>query len=469
MINIINYNLLTKKQLYFTHSQYSDGRLSMADFIRMIVIGIVVITQTATIWADPAALLFDTADHGEPSTDVTELSPWKRISLDPEYGGIWVVTGDVDGDGAVDVVSSRNVNANDVHYTSTAVAQRLDGSVIWRWGDPTVGRREWHHDVATQIYDWDGDGSNEVILLTKGAIVELDGTTGKERRRITIPEEATDCLVFCNLSGNSHPSDVIVKDRYHSIYAYNHKGDMLWTVSDPGGYRTSHQPRPYDLDKDGRDEILAGYAMLNSDGSLRWTVSSEKTDIGKGHLDCARVLQSGDTPEDWRFIMTYCGANALSCVDGNGQTIWELNDFHFESINIGTIFPDRPSPQILVDIDHVPRGESPVWVIDADGNHLARLTSDYCRHHKLYDWNGDGVAEILLANARGIFDSTGYRIYTFDCDGPGVAMQLGDMNGDNIVDVAITTEKSVNIFVNHTGKKSISPLPLGCGVNFTFY
>ena len=431
--------------------------------------GIAALTFLGVVLADPVALIFDSADHGEPPADIPVIGPWKRIPLDPEYGGMWVVTGDVDGDGSVDIVSSRNVNDNDVHYTSTAVAQRLDGSVIWRWGDPSVGRREWHHDVATQIYDWDGDGTNEVILLTKGALIELDGESGKERRRITIPEEATDCLVFCNLSGGKHPSDVLVKDRYHTIYAYNYKGAMLWSVNDPGGYRTSHQPRPYDLDNDGRDEILGGYSMLNPDGSIRWSISSDKTDIGKGHLDCARMLRSGDSPEDWRFVMTYCGANDLSCVNGNGRTVWEMTGFHFESINTGTIFPDSPSPQILVDIDHVPKGESPVWIIDADGNHLARLTSDYCRHHKLYDWDSDGVSEIMLANARGIFDNTGHRIKTFDCDGPGVAMQLGDMNGDNIIDVAITTEKSLNIFISRNGKPSDAPLPLGCGVNYTFY
>ena len=97
-------------------------------------------------------------------------------------------------------------------------------------------------------------------------------------------------MVFCNLKGDDHPSEILVKDRYHNIYAYSHTGRLLWTVKDPGGYLTAHQPRPIDLDGDGSDEVVAGFAVLNSDGSLRWTFASAQVNLQQGHLDCARVL-----------------------------------------------------------------------------------------------------------------------------------------------------------------------------------
>jgi hypothetical protein len=56
--------------------------------------------------------------------------------------------GDAGGDGEADIVSAKNVDKDDVHYTSTAVAQRLDGSVIWRWGDPNIGDKKLRYDVA---------------------------------------------------------------------------------------------------------------------------------------------------------------------------------------------------------------------------------------------------------------------------------------------------------------------------------
>jgi len=199
----------------------------------------------------------------------TLVKPWKTIALDPDYSGAWVVAGDLTGDGTVEIVSARNVDANDVHYTSAVVAQRMDGSVLWRWGNPAVGRRELHHDVPCQIHDWDGDGRNEVVLCTRGFLVELDGATGVEKRRFSLPEDATDCLVFANLSGGPRPPEVLVKTRYTRIWAFDYHGHPLWSVNHPGGYRTAHQPVPVDLDGDGRQEIMAGYARHHA--LLDWT------------------------------------------------------------------------------------------------------------------------------------------------------------------------------------------------------
>jgi outer membrane protein assembly factor BamB len=304
----------------------------------MLVTMIVGLCALSAGTADP--LFFDTNDTGPPPAEVPTIKPWRTISLDPEYGGQWIVAADLDMDGEVEFVACENHNVGDVHYTSTAVAQRLDGRVLWRWGDPGVGRKKWHHDVACQIHDWDGDGRLEVILATKGAIVELNGQTGQEKRRIPISDEATDCITFAGLAGRGRPTGVLVKDRYHNIYVYDYAGKLLWHVRDPGGYRTAHQARPIDLDGDGRDEIAAGFAMLNADGSVRWTFKSSKFDLNRGHLDCIRLLRRGNRPEDTCLVLTLCGANGIAVVDGNGKTIWERGGSHFESIDIGRVIAE---------------------------------------------------------------------------------------------------------------------------------
>jgi hypothetical protein len=426
-------------------------------------------------------LYFDVKDIGEPSDKVPVIVPWKIVALDPEYGGQWVVSGDVDGDGEIEIVSAENVNKNDVHYTSTAVAQKLDGSVLWRWGNPAIGRKKWHHDVACQIHDWDGDGKKEVVLCTKGYIVELDGTTGRQRRKIAIADDATDCLVFCNLTGGNRPTDVLVKNRYHRIWAYNQAGNLLWTVKDPGGYRTAHQPRPIDLDGDGRDEIMAGYAMLNSDGSVRWVFKSKKIEQGRGHLDCCRVVRRGDKPEDFRLALTCCGANNVALIDGNGKVLWEILDHHFESIDVGQIIPNHRSAQLLVDIDHQPLGKSPLWVLDEQGNHLGQIVTDYSRHHHLLDWTGDGVNEILVAHNGCIYNHKGKSIGVFTTPKPNKkgsttsdstyerSILTGDMTADGIPDVVLATPEAVYIFKNKKGLKPDRPVSLGTGLNFTLY
>jgi hypothetical protein len=418
-------------------------------------------------------LFFDTSDTGPPPADVPAVKPWRIVPLDPDYGGQWVVAADLDADGEVEFVACENHNVGDVHYTSTAVAHDLDGTVLWRWGDPDIGRKEWHHDVACQIHDWDGDGKAEVILATQGAIVELDGRTGQEKRRIRIPDDATDCIAFADLAGRGRPTDVLVKDRYHNIYAYGYSGELLWHVTDPGGYQTAHQPRPIDLDDDGRDEIAAGYAMLNADGSVRWTFKSSKVDENRGHLDCMRLMRRGYKLEDVRLALTLCGANGIAVIDGNGKAIWEQAGSHFESIDVGRVIAERPGPQILVDIDHQPSGKGPLWLLDENGALLGRINTDYARHHHLLDWTGDGLDEIFNADSGAIYDYKGRRIATLTAppaaNGGERSLVVGDFTGDGVADVILVTTTALHIFKNQNGVKPAHRIGLGTDFNFTLY
>ena len=399
----------------------------------------------------------------EPPTPVVQ--PWRVVELAPDYSGAWVVAGDLDNDGAVEIVSARNVDRDDVHYTSAVVAQHLDGRVLWRWGAPKIGRGRLHHDVACQIYDWDGDGRNEVVLCTQGFLIELDGATGAERRRFAIPPDATDCLVFANLSGKKRATEVLVKTRYTQIWAFDHAGTQLWTSKKPAGRLTAHQPVPVDLDGDGRDEVMAGYAMLNADGSTRWVFQSKLVDPAKGHCDCFRLLRTGKDPGQFRFVLTLCGANALACIDGHGKPVWELGGEHFESVDVGRICPGISGLQIAVDIDHRPWGQGPLWVVDETGVVRTRIHTDYARHHGLVDWTGDGIAEILIAQPRALFDGSGNRVATFalppadDVTGEERLALTGDFTGDGVPDVLLTTRAMTHVYIyrNERGKKPNRP------------
>lgn len=401
------------------------------------------------------------------------LKPWRTVVLDPEYGGCWSVAGDLDADGQVEIVSAQNYNADDVHYTSAVVAQRLDGTVMWRWGDPKVGRKRLHHDVACQIHDWNGDGVPEVILLTDGYLVHLEGPTGREIRRIAIPPQSSDCVAFVDLDGVGRPTDVLVKTRYTDIWALAYDGTERWHVNMPGGHRTAHQARPIDIDGDGRDEIMAGYALLNPDGSVRWVFRSNAVDVDRGHLDCMRVLSWGASPAECRLALSCCGAKNLAVVDGEGRTVWEVSGYHYESLDIGRFCPDVPGPQIAVDIDHVPWAESPVWIYNEHGERISQMTTVYSRSHRRIAW-GDLGDVLSIARPRGLFSCSGNRLATFDLRLPdgtdqveAVQSAVGDMTGDGVPDILLNTEAAVYIFRNPASGPGDAPL--GSGLNFTFY
>lgn len=425
--------------------------------------------------AESQAGTFVTDATGVPSADAPLVQPWRIVTLDPEYSGQWVVVGDLDGDGDVEIVSARNVDKNDNHFTSAVVAQELDGSVLWRWGDPKIGRRNLHHDLACQIHDLDNDGANEVVLAADQKLVVLDGKTGAVDYAFAIPEHASDCVVFADLSGKGWPSDMLVKNRYQQIWAYTAAGELLWTVAMPGGYRTSHQPLPVDLDSDGRDEVLAGYAALNSDGSVRWGFEAEESRKNGGHADCWRVVRLAEKAEDTRLVMTMCGGNALVLTDGAGQVVWRRTGQHYESIDVGEIRKDCPGLEIVVDVDHLPKPPKPLCLFDEQGTELGRINTDYTRHHKLVDWDGDGLMEMGSALPSGLFDGHGRPVVTFAIESERRPWQIAavDLTGRGMRDVMLiagqgATDK-VYLFKNPTHATNAAGEPAGTGTNFTLY
>jgi hypothetical protein len=424
----------------------------------------------------------------EISPDTPRIEPWKSIPLDPLYKGMWVVAGDVDGDGEVELVSARLRDVADVHYTASIVVHKLDGSVLWRWGQPEQGVFPLHSDVACQIYDWDGDGKNEVIVAAERAVVEIDGATGIEKRRFAIPPDASDCIVFCNLTGGPRATDILVKTRYSQIWAFDRAGKHLWTYKTPGAYRTAHQPRPIDVDGDGRDEIVAGFLMLNPDGSERWVLREGDPSLARwkplveGHLDCARLLSRGATPADSTLAITFCGAERIALVRGTGEVIWSVYGKHFESIDLGKVCRSVDGRQLVVDIPYAPRGNQPLWIFDQHGRLLGEIIADYSRIHRLVDWHGEGVESIVVGSPPTLYDGeTGKRLAIFDMPGGRVETRskeevpyicsTGDMTGDGVVDVLFLdcARGIVQIYKNEHGRPPTEPASLGTGVNWTLY
>lgn len=432
--------------------------------------------------AQAQAEVFDVHVNDLPTDGLPVVEPWKTIKLDPEYRGGWVVVGDLTGDGMAEIVSARNgVPSRDIHYTSSVVVHRLDGSVLWKWGNPDA-RNAIHHDVACQIYDINGDGRNEVVLAADRRVVVLEGATGRELQQFEIPENASDCITFCNLSGAERASDILVKTRYGQIWAYDSGGRLLWTVKKPGGYRTSHQPFPIDLDGDGRDEIIAGYAALNSDGSLRWTLPKRVVSSG-GHADSIRLFRDGDSPADMRLLLTHCGGNRMDMLDGNGKIYWSVTGLHFESVFFGQLDKQRPGREIVVDICHQPWGKGPLLVLDDEGNLLGRYLTMRSRQHRLVDWFGTGEDLIYCGQTRALLDARGRKRATFQTPMPEGArgpdnegtlrymIHLADMTGSGRPDLVVNTVPgtAVWIFKNEQGAKCLAPERLTMPLNATLY
>jgi len=428
-------------------------------------------------------LRFDVHENDLSDKGVPVVQPRYTVKLDPAYCGGWLTVGDLTGDGVAELVSAKNAGPLEAHFTSSVVAHRLDGSVLWKWGNPEA-RNNIYHDVACQIYDLDGDGLNEVVVAADRKVVVLDGATGREKKQFPIPARASDCIRFCNVSGKNRATDMLVKTRYDQIWAYDADGRLLWTSRKPGGHRTAHQPFAVDLDGDGRDEIMAGFAMLNCDGSVRWTIPSADGKLLKGHADSIRLFRDGSRPEDKRLLVTHCGGKQMTLLDGNGSIIWRLTGLHFESVFFGKLDSELPDRQIVVDICHQPWGQQPLLILDEHGALLGRYMTARSRQHRLVDWFGAGTDLVFCGQTRALLNAKGEKVARFETPMPEGAdpskrgsdplrymVHLADVNGDGRPDLVLSTVpgSAVWIYVNKKGPKELDPSRLVLPANATLY
>ena len=177
-----------------------------------------------------------------------------------------------------------------------------DGKLLWQIGEQRESKYRVHGDIAFNIADIDGDGRTEILITHEFEILILDGATGEVKRRTPTPltymgredlyeRTVGDSFLVCNLRGLNSPQDFVLKDRYRNLWAYTCDLKPLWHRS----LNTGHYVRARDINGDGRDEIMAGYSMLNSDGFTLWTVPGGEPDYnrypGSLRFDADRALR----------------------------------------------------------------------------------------------------------------------------------------------------------------------------------
>ncbi|GAA2976407.1 fibronectin type 3 domain-containing protein [Microbacterium terrae] len=249
--------------------------------------------------------------------------------------------GDVDGDGQYELfVKWYPSNAKDnsqAGYTGNVYldAYRLDGTRLWRV-DLGVNIRAGAHYTHHMVYDFDGDGSAELIAKTGDGTIDgvgqpignasadhrnssgyvltgpeyltvFDGKTGAAIDTIDYTPARGDVGAWGDAYGNrvdrflasvayldgEHPSAVFSRGYYTRAVAaaYDFDGEKLterWVIdsNDEGseGFygQGNHAMSVADVDGDSKDEIVYGSATIDDDGTLLYST-------GLGHGDAQHV------------------------------------------------------------------------------------------------------------------------------------------------------------------------------------
>jgi hypothetical protein len=368
---------------------------------------------------------------------------WKKISTSGFGTGRSVRFGDLDGDGKLDVLFVQVNNHGPKDRNSEVgclTAMTFDGKMLWQSGEPDLWRDRLTCDVACQIHDIDHDGKNEVIYCRDFELVIADGATGKVKRKIKTPLSPPrqdpkgepinkyerilgDSLYFLDLRGTGWPRDIILKDRYSHVYAYNDKLEPLWDVA----CNTGHYGYASDVDGDGKDEFAIGYSLIGHDGKVLWSLD----DKIKDHADAVAILRFNPTDPEPRMFYAASDEGAF-WTDLKGNILKHLYLGHVQSPSIANYRDDLMGLETVSVNFHANQGI--IHFYDAKMN----VYHDFepMQHGSMMlplNWTGKSEEYFVIsANIdEGAYDGWGRQVLKFPADGhPDMCYDVLDLTGD---------------------------------------
>lgn len=290
------------------------------------------------------------------------MSTHQVSSIDaPDFGSLVVRFGDLNGDGAPDLLFVQSVYGTREIQCLTATT--IHGERLWQVGLPSAENGRVYSDLPVQIHDWDNDGVNEVLYIRQAeyldtplwgeekyrergkrygglaTLVVLDGRTGREKTSFAIPAPADDCIVFADLVGRGRAEDFVVKDRYWNMWGVSRTGETLWHWQGS----TGHYPAVADVDGDGKDEVFVGYTLIDHDGRVLFDhhPADGKQDP---HSDANYLQQMPDG--SWRLLF---GNHGVHCLAVDGTELWYHKLAEAQHVVAGRFRPDASLQVAVID------------------------------------------------------------------------------------------------------------------------
>ena len=310
------------------------------------------------------------------------------------------------------------------------------GRKLWDLSDPAGVPV--YNSTNANVGEINGDGRDEVIAMRgkppEARLEILEGTTGRTLRSVPWPGNSEDLsrwhhggnrgdmaytydakIYLANFRGLGQPRDIVLQtgDENQVLYtALNDELEALWEFDvrrqrQIDGGAGSHTPIIYDINGDGKDEMLAGTYMLNPEGKILWMIPFEPIFAGGGdeHIDGADI---GPVGEDNRVVVAFPN-NCVVADALNGEVLWKKGSDHGQVAYVRKLRRDLPGNQIIFseklntrrlfdakgkEIDcPVGNGSERDWWAGGEGMHLWPIAES-----RLVDWDGSGEQDQFVGS-----------------------------------------------------------------------
>lgn len=277
--------------------------------------------------------------------------------LDIEGIGGQMILADVNGDGRLEILLrqspgqlksdlyiKRGWNTDEERHLFCITAIDLDGNRLWQTGEPHPGEDPYCSHGGNDFIsaDLDGDGKPEVISIVWDTLTVFDGETGAVQAEKKLPADNFSQVKAGNLKGDPTRQQLVVKvnDASYPPYEYGNPtyvldSDLseLWMA--PHYHGSGHAPVLIDVDGDGCDEMLIGYNLVDSDGTLLWSIPVENAT--QEHADNINPV---DLDGDGKIEIAYSGSKDFFVVNTQGEVIWRRPHEHSQNTTTGRFRDD---------------------------------------------------------------------------------------------------------------------------------
>ena len=383
---------------------------------------------------------------------------WKKINTEGFGVGRNLRFGDLDNDGVIDVLIGQVIHHGPKDRNSELsclTAMTFDGERLWQIGRPDLWKNHLTNDVAFQIHDIDRDGKNEVVYCMNFEIIVADGGTGKTKYKAPtpltpggkpyrevyniFPRILGDYIYFCDLSGKGYDGDIIVKDRYRYLWAFDNKLELLWQ----GECNTGHYPFAYDADGDGKDELMMGYTLFDDNGEKLWTLDETITD----HADGVAILKF--QPDSDLRLLCAASDEGIFFTDMKGNILKHHYFGHVQNPAVANFRDDLPGLETVT--INFWRNQGIIHYFDADGNlYYSFEPNQYGSMCLPINWTGLSE-EFFVHNPNvdegGMYDAWGRKVVEFPDDGhPDMCNAVLDITGDCRDEVVVWDPKQIWVY-----------------------